>query len=89
MSAAKDLARKRKNYTMGDYTPTENQQKAMVWCTNQHIHMWPKKKKEKEWWVEIRIGHNTPNRSPEAYGPVEIWKRIYEYYEHYYDKRNQ
>lgn len=85
--------KKRKGVTMGDYTPTKLQREAMVWCINNEIRMWPKPQQKgpnpATWWVEIQIGRGTPNRSPEAYGPVEIWEKIYEYYMYYYTRNNK
>ena len=87
MSAAKDLARKKKNYTMGDYMPTPEETIAYQWGIRNNIRIAPKRIPNKaQWYVEIFAGGKW-NSSKEVFGPVEVWEQVYSYYKHYYNKR--
>ncbi len=81
-----------KKSTMGQYNPTAEETKAGIWCINNAICISPRQAKwgENRWLIDIEKGHY-PNRkklgtSPEAYGPVEIWKKLAEYKLYYYNK---
>jgi len=78
----------KKGNRMGDYMPTASQLEAQKWCITNEIRIWPTETKFKsgEWWAEIQINRGKIFRSPEAYGPGDIWKQIYEYFEFYYVK---
>ena len=80
--------KKNKNqYPMGDYTPSLQEREAMVWCINNSIRMWPVPAGDNTWKVEIQLSRGAAaNKSPESYGPGEIWERIYNWYEYYYNK---
>ncbi len=86
MSAAKDLARKKKNYTMGDYIPTKDEQEAYLWGVREGLRIAPKRVKNKNaWYVEI-FTKGRWQHSPEEFGPVEVWEQVYKYYKYYYEK---
>tara|TARA_R110002012_G_C11391950_1_gene584638 strand:+ start:159 stop:404 length:246 start_codon:yes stop_codon:yes gene_type:complete len=77
---------------MGVYTPSNIETKASLWCINNNICIAPRQAKwgQSIWFIDIEKGVY-PNRqkmgtSPEAYGPVEIWKKTFEYKLYYYNK---
>ena len=89
MSAAKDLARKKKTYTMGEYSPTQEEQEAYSWGVSNGLRMSPRAIPNKTaWYVEIfqkgRWVHNN-----ESFGPVEVWEQVYKYYKYYYELRKK
>ena len=87
MSAAKDLARKRKNYTMGEYSPSDEELKAYLWGVKNSVRIGPKRVPNKnEWYVEIYT-QGKWSHSRETFGPGDVFKQIYKYYEYYYNKR--
>ena len=89
MSAAKDLARRRKNYTMGDYIPTPEDYAAMRYCINNRIcKISPLAKGNKNWYLEVYTNGKW-NRSPETFGPGEVWEVLFKYYHHYYNKHKK
>ena len=69
----------------GKYERTDEEYEAYRWCINNGIVIWPEVKIGPEWKIEIKI-NNTIHKSPESYGPVEVWKKMYEYYKYYYNK---
>ena len=73
---------------MGDYLPTDEEKKAMVECIDQRIVKRAPKGingNNSAWHIDIWL-NNKWNTSPETYGPGEIWEKIYEFYNYYYDK---
>lgn len=86
MSAAKDLARKRKNYTMGDYMATPEEQEAYLWGVRNNLRIAPKCCGPKQWYVEIFLNGKW-NHNGEKFGPVEVWEQVFKYYLYYYGKR--
>ena len=81
-------SKKQKKLLMGTYTNTETQGEAWRWCVKNNIKIVPKPAQRgnpEEWNVLIDI-NNKQNLSPESYGPGEIWQKLYEYCEYYYDK---
>ncbi len=74
-------------YTMGLYNPTKDETEAMLWCIDRHIKISPVAKGNGTWYVDIQTGHKKAHRSPKSFGPVEIWEVIYNYYNHYYEKK--
>ena len=89
MSAAKDLARKRKNYTMGDYNPTKEEDIARLWCIRNNIKISPACVGPRQWKIDIQEGFGAIHRSPKVFGPTEIWEVINSYYIHYHDKKTK
>ena len=77
---------------MGDYLPTEEEKKAMVWCIDNRVckisPLAATPGQASEWHLEIWTGSKW-NKSPETYGPTEIWKKLYEFYKYYYEKYNK
>jgi|TARA_X000001382_G_scaffold91489_2_gene66003 hypothetical protein len=74
-----------KKNKMGQYMPTTDEYKAYHWCINNMIYISPFASGEGTWYIDIQI-NNKKHRSPETYGSVTIWIKIYEYYKYYYIK---
>ena len=72
---------------MGYYLPTDEEFNAGYWCVKNNIHISPLKKSYADplWYIEIII-KGKKNKSPEAFGPVVVWKKLYEYACYYYNK---
>ena len=87
MSAAKDLARKKKNYTMGDYLPSEDERNAYLYCIRNDIRIAPGRVANKNQWTVDIYTPKGWRKSPNSFGPVEIWEVYYNYCKYYYDKR--
>ena len=82
---------KKKNL-MGAYMPNDEETKASVWCIQNGLCICPRQAKwgENKWFIDIEKGYY-PNRkligtSPDPYGPVQIWKKLFEYKLYYYNK---
>jgi len=77
----------KKGSIMGRYFPTDKEFDAGYWCVKNNIHISPLKKNYKDplWYIEIII-NGKKNRSPEAFGPVIVWQKLYEYALYYYNK---
>tara|TARA_R100001015_G_C4413719_1_gene16990 strand:+ start:133 stop:381 length:249 start_codon:yes stop_codon:yes gene_type:complete len=75
----------RKTNVMGLYSPTSEEKKAYRWCINNGIFISPFANAEGAWYIDIKLNNNN-YRSPEVYGPVTIWIKMYEYYKYYYNK---
>jgi len=76
---------KRKKDIMGQYMPTTVETEAYRWCINNGIYISPWATGEGAWHVDITI-NGTNHRSPETYGKVTIWIKLYEFYKYYYNK---
>ena len=65
---------------------TENQ-KAHLWCFNNKIYITPVETgfRHRLWKLEISINGRI-YMSPDAYGPTDVWEKMYEYYNYYYKK---
>jgi len=61
---------------------------AQRWCIREGIHIAPKAKNDKAWYIDIRNKGNV-NTSPDTFGKNEIWTKIFEYYKYYYDKHRK
>jgi len=70
---------------MGQYMPTADEYKAYHWCINNMIYISPFASGEGTWYIDIQI-NSKKHRSPDTYGSVTIWIKIYEYYKYYYIK---
>ena len=70
---------------MGQYMPTMQETEAYRWCINNGIYISPFANGEGAWYVDITINGKT-NRSPEVYGKITIWIKLYEFYKYYYNK---
>ena len=75
----------RKKDVMGQYMPTMQETEAYRWCINNGIYISPFANGEGAWYVDITINGKT-NRSPEVYGKITIWIKLYEFYKYYYNK---
>ena len=78
----------RKKDVMGYYMPTMQETEAYRWCINNGIYISPFANGEGAWYVDITINGKT-NRSPEVYGKITIWIKLYEFYKYYYNKYAQ
>ena len=74
-----------KKNKMGQYMPTIVETEAYRWCINNGIYISPFATGEGAWYVDITMNGKT-NRSPESYGKVTIWIKLFEFYKYYYDK---
>ena len=70
---------------MGDYSFTQDEYKAAIWCLKNNIGISPIFHSSGEWKLEITINGKC-HTSPESYGKIKIWEKQYEYYKYYYDK---
>ena len=87
MSAAKDLARKKKNYTMGDYLPNEEERNAYMYCMSNNIRISPGRVMGQNKWTIDIFAKGKWNKSPDSYGPTEVWEVFYNYCKYYHEKR--
>lgn len=78
----------RKKTPMGTYTPTKEEEKARRWCIKHQIYISPFALGRRKWHVDIEI-HGRTHRSPDTFGPGEIWEAVYSYYHYYYKKRKE
>jgi hypothetical protein len=74
-----------KKNKMGNYMPTTEEMVAYRWCVNNGIYISPFANGEGAWYIEIKL-NNKVSRSPDAYGGVTIWIKLYEFYKYYYNK---
>jgi len=65
--------------------PTTEEMVAYRWCVNNGIYISPFANGEGAWYIEIKL-NNKVSRSPDAYGGVTIWIKLYEFYKYYYNK---
>jgi len=79
---------KKNQIDMGNYIPSEKEQSAFEWGIRNNISISPAPKNTKEWYLDIII-NGSVNRSPLAYGKIDIWKQLYKFYLYYYNKHNQ
>ena len=73
---------------MGNYMPTTEEMVAYRWCINNGIYISPFANGEGAWYIEIKL-NNKVSRSPESYGKITIWIKLYEFYKYYYNKYAQ
>jgi len=74
-----------KKNKMGNYMPTTEEMVAYRWCVNNGIYISPFANGEGAWYIEIKL-NNKVSRSPDVYGGVTIWIKLYEFYKYYYNK---
>jgi|TARA_R110002020_G_scaffold51698_1_gene146184 hypothetical protein len=74
-----------KKNRMGYYMPTIKETEAYRWCINNGIYISPYANGEGGWYIEIKL-NNKVSRSPDAYGKVTIWIKLFEFYKYYYNK---
>lgn len=82
---------KRQKYTMGNYSPSEEESKAWSWGVQNGIKIYPVAMQgvDKQWYLEVERAGKPPATSPNSYGPVEVWRMLYHYYLFYYAKREK
>lgn len=82
----------KKGPKMGSYLRTEREAEALRWGIRNGIRISPlavtAANENSSWYIVIENKDNI-HQSPEAYGPTEIWKKLYEFYLFYYDKHNK
>ena len=76
---------KKNGWDMGDYTVTEEDLKAYIWCIRNNIHISPRAIREARWTIEI-LNNGRSNTDPKDYKKLEIWIKMYEYYKYYKNK---
>jgi|TARA_R100000781_G_scaffold591_1_gene1048 hypothetical protein len=74
-----------KKNKMGYYMPTTEETIAYRWCINNGIYISPFANGEGAWYIDIKL-NNKVSRSPDTYGGVTIWIKLYEFYKYYYNK---
>ena len=74
-----------KKNKMGQYMPTTAEAEAYRWCINNGIYISPFATGEGASYVDITMNNKT-NRSPDSYGKITIWIKLFEFYKYYYDK---
>jgi hypothetical protein len=77
--------KKKTEWDMGEYMPTNEQISARLWCIKNGIKISPFARQPGSWYIDITVNGKT-NRSPHIYIKDLIWEKIYEYYKYYYDK---
>ena len=79
---------KKKKY-MGEnkFAFDQANQEAHLWCFRNKIFITPVETgfRHRLWKLEISINGRIYT-SPEAYGPTDVWEKMYEYYNYYYKK---
>jgi hypothetical protein len=79
----------KKNKYMGEnpFATMPENTKAHMWCFKNNIFITPVEAgyKARMWYLEIRLGSKT-FKSPEKYGPTDVWEKMYEFYNYYYKK---
>lgn len=81
-------SKKQKKLLMGSYASTVKEDEAWRWCVRNNIKIVPKPAQQgnpESWHILIEI-NNKQSLSPEAYKAKDIWQKLYEYCEYYYDK---
>ena len=68
--------------------PTVEEKEAYRWCINNGIYISPHGNGQGAWYIDIELNGKN-NRSPEVYGPVSIWIKLFEFYKYYYNKYAQ
>ena len=62
---------------------------AYKWCINHGVKIYSvpcgKGFNNKTCWIEVNVNGRT-KRSPNTYGPTELWPKVMELYKFYYDK---
>ena len=80
------MPKPKKKNPMGDYLPSPENYEAMRYCINNRIcKISPLAKNNSEWYLEVYTNGKW-NRSPETFGPGEVWEVMFNYYDHYYNK---
>jgi len=78
------MPRLKKN-RMGHYMPSKEETKAYRWYINNGIYISPYANGEGAWYIDIKLNTKI-TRSPEVYGKITIWIKLFEFYKYYYNK---
>jgi len=76
---------KKSPWNMGDYRPSKTELSAYRWCIRNDILISPVAIRKSRWTIEISNKGNV-NTDPNDYKKIDIWVKVYEYYEFYYNK---
>lgn len=72
------------------FIPTDKQLKACVFCSDNDIKLYPKPVsrgiKNKLWYICVTLPGKAEACGNDEYNYDELWPKMYEYYEFYYDK---
>ena len=81
------MPKPKKKNPMGDYLPSPEDYTAMRYCIDKRIcKIAPLAKvNDQEWYIEVYTNGKW-NKSPETFGPGEVWEQIFKYYNYYYEK---
>ena len=82
------MPKKKKENVMGSYACTEYERDAHHWGLRNNIFITPVATtagNPTHWYLEIEVNGKT-YKSPESFEPIEIWKKLYEYYIYYFEK---
>ncbi len=81
-------SKKKEVIDMGNYTASDKEQTAFMWCVRNGIKVAPRAKNNKEWYLTINVNGKVAE-SPIAYEKIEIWKQLYKFYLYYYNKHHK
>jgi len=76
---------KKKNVNMGSAPYKEELWIPYRWCVRNNIAIAANAKNNSAWHIDITQNGKTTT-SPESFGKNEIWQKIFEYSQYYYDK---
>ena len=81
------MAKKGKQTGMGSYSATKEELNAAFWCVRNNIKISPEHSGfgKQTWRIVIEL-NNKVNKSKDEFGPIEIWKKLYEYCIYYHSK---
>jgi hypothetical protein len=83
------MAKKKETIWMPEYMTSKNENEWYAWGVNNNIRISPKPATQgpnpKEWYLEV-FNNGRWYKSPNVYGPKEIWYEFYLMYKFYYDK---
>jgi len=83
------MAYKKETIWMPQYMVSKNEQEWYTWGINNNIKISPKPVTQgpnpKEWYLEV-FNNGKWYKSPNVYGPKEVWHEFYLMYKFYYDK---
>jgi len=71
------------------YPYTNEDMKRVQWCLDKKIHVSANPESKFSYKVEIRLNKGEWKRDPGSYDFMEANKKMYEYYQYYYDKYNK
>lgn len=76
----------KKKDPMGNYAFSDKEFEAARWCIKNNIVVSVHPSKIPNQWHLDVILNKKSNITPMTFGPIEIWKKLYEYYLYYFNK---